>query len=143
MTLNKTISEAQEINKEKTITFPNGIPGFQGCNEFRLSMKQDDDGTMVYWLESIDNTAVTFSLVDPVAFGLNYQLTLSDEEMKLLQADNAENIAVLLMVSKNEQAESGYPLNANIQGPLIINTASRLAMQKVISKPGVTVNIND
>ena len=145
MTIQKTISEKQTFDEEKIITFPNGIPGFQDCKEFRLSFKDDKSGSQVYWIQSVDESAITFSLIDPVAFGLNYQITLSDEEAELLKADNAEDIAVMLMVSKKDSAEEGQEssLNANINGPLVINTSSRLGLQKVIGSPDFSVNVHD
>lgn len=144
MQLQKTISEEQTFDEEKIITFPNGIPGFQDCKEFRLSFEDNKFGSRFYWIQSIDESATTFSLIDPVAFGLNYQVTLSDADTELLKADNADDIAVMLMVSKKSTEEEGQQssLHANINGPLVINTKSRLGLQKVLGRPDFSVNVH-
>lgn len=125
-----------EVDPNNVIAFPSGMPGFEKCTRFQL-FHEEKDQPMVYWLQSLDEPDVAFSVIDPTAFGLNYQMTLSDEETKLLDAKDANEIAVM-MVLYNPMFEEGGKLkqssgvSANINGPMLINVRSKRGMQKVI-----------
>lgn len=125
----------------KVITFPLGIPGFETYTKYHIFHKQEKKSG-VYWLESVDTPRVTFTLVDPTDYGLNYSLDLTDEEQTILQADDPKLLAVLLMLSKKgESTEGTSSLNANIAGPIILNLDKRLGLQKVIVTARMDVNI--
>ena len=130
-----------ESDGGKIITFPLGIPGFETYTRYTICHKQEN-GSGVYWLESVDSPKVTFTLVDPTDYGLNYSLELSDEEQNLLEAGNPEELAVLMMLSKRENGEVAAPaLHANIAGPLILNLDKRIGLQKVLVSARMNVNI--
>lgn len=135
------VSAQLDNDSEKVFTFPLGIPGFEKYTTYHVFHKEES-ATSAYWLESCEGPKVTFTLVDPTDYGLNFELELSDEEQDVLQADSHENIAVLLMLSKKESEEGAAgALNANIAGPILINLEKRLGIQKVITKSHVAVNI--
>jgi flagellar assembly factor FliW len=142
MTFERTVSSQPEIDSGKNITFPQGIPGFEKYTRFTIFHKEEN-GINVYWFESVEQPTVTFTLVDPTVYGLNYELRLTDEETRLLEAEDASSIAVLLILKKSEQQDNGtlVGLNANIAGPVIINMKNRIGLQKVITRPNVNVSI--
>ena len=127
------------IDSGKVITFPNGIPGFENYTKYTLFHKEENK-TCVYWLESVESAEVTFTLVDPTDYGLNFTLDLTDEEAAELGGGDARELAVLLMLSKKENG-LGSSLHANIAGPIIINPEKRLGLQKVLSSARLDVNI--
>jgi len=130
-----------DVDSGKVITFPLGIPGFETYTKYHIFHKQEKKSS-VYWLESVDTPRVTFTLVDPTDYGLNYSLDLSDEEQTTLQADDPKLLAVLLMLSKKGEGGAGNSsLNANIAGPIILNLDKRLGIQKVIVTARMDVNI--
>ncbi len=125
-----------EINPDTILTFPRGLPGFENCQRFSL-LREDKEGAVVLYLQSLDDAAVAFSIVEPAHFGINYELKLSDEDMALLQADDSKELAVVLMVyrpedenSQKAQAQGG--IAANINGPLVLNLGKKLGLQKVL-----------
>lgn len=125
-----------EINPDAILTFPCGLPGFEGCNRYQL-LHEDKAGPVVYYLQSLDDPAVAFSIVDPASFGLNYELTLSDEEAALVQAESPAELAVVLMVYRpmdtaGENAVFQNGVSANINGPLVLNLDKKLGLQKVL-----------
>ena len=123
----------QEVDPESILTFPNGIPGFEGSTRYKLFHDDQEQQVVVHWLQSIDEPDVAFALVDPAVFGLNYEFTLTDEEVQLLKMESVEDIAVLLMAYKPEpDAASKANINANINGPIVLNMRTRLGMQKVL-----------
>ncbi|MGL1931279.1 MAG: flagellar assembly protein FliW [Desulfotalea sp.] len=118
------------IDPKKVISFPQGIPGFEDITKYRVSHKEVD-GTYAYWLESCDRPGIDFTLLDPVDCGLHYDLKLNDDEQNLIGATAAENLAVFLVIREGDDETSG--INANVGGPIIINTTKQLGMQKVIN----------
>ncbi len=141
MTDEKKVSARRDIDPEKIFTFPQGIPGFETYTKFIIFHKEENESG-VYWFESLDEPTVTFTLVDPALYGLSYEFLLTDEEQKILKIDKPETAAVLLILSKNEDKDSGmFGLHANITGPVIINMANRQGIQKVITRTTANVNI--
>lgn len=141
--MSQTENESSQAGTEsgKVITFPLGIPGFETYTKYHIFHKQESKST-VYWIESVDEPVVTFTLVDPTDYGLNYSLDLTDEEQKTLEAEDPSELAVLLMLSKKTDDNKGASmLNANIAGPIILNLPKRLALQKVIVTARMDVNI--
>lgn len=132
MKINSTVFGTQEVDPESILTFPKGMPGFENCTRYKL-FHEDKDQPVVHFLQSLDQPDVSFSLVDPTLFGLNYEFVLSDEEEQLLQMEKAEEIAVFLITYKQQpDADAKANINANINGPIVLNTRTRLGMQKVL-----------
>lgn len=132
MKIQSTHLGTHEIDPQSIMTFPQGIPGFEHCTRYKL-FHEDKEQPVVHWLQSIDDPNVTFSLVDPALFGLNYEIVLSDDEARLLQMENPGDIAVMLIAYKPESsAASAANINANINGPVILNARARIGMQKVL-----------
>jgi flagellar assembly factor FliW len=123
----------QEVDPESILTFPNGMLGFEKSTRYKLFHNDQEQQVVVHWLQSIDEPDVAFALVDPAVFGLNYEFALTDEEERLLQMDSVDDIAVLLIAYKPQpDADSKASINANINGPIVLNTRTRLGMQKVL-----------
>jgi flagellar assembly factor FliW len=129
MSLQSRVTQQPSIQSEKIFTFPKGIPGFEEYTTFKLFHK-DDGQVSAYWLESCENPDVTFTLVDPTAYDLNYDIFLDDREQEIIKADDPVDIGVFLMLKKENDAM----LTANIGGPLVINVSRQLGLQKVLRR---------
>lgn len=130
-----------EVNPETILTFPNGLSGFENCTRYQLLHEVDKEGPVVFYMQSLDDPAVTFSIVDPTLFGFNYELTLSDEDVALLQAESPNELAVVLIVYKPQGGESDVA--ANINGPLVLNPGKKLGLQKVMLGPQCNITLRD
>lgn len=126
------------------LIFPKGIPGFENQTKYNL-FHSDTESGRVYWIESCDSPGIAFTLVDPNLYGLNYVLELTDEEQSLLQAESADEVAVFLMLWKQENADQKVQtgLHANLDGPILINVEKSLGMQKILVSPKVEMSIID
>jgi flagellar assembly factor FliW len=136
------------INPETVITFPKGLTGFETCTRYQFlheaAAGDKTGGTVVHYLQSLDDPTVCFSVVDPVSFGLNYEFTLTDEEESLLQSGGAnDSLAVMLMVYKPRAEETMSGVSANINGPLVINADKRLGLQKVIRSSHYDITLRE
>lgn len=148
MKINTTRFGELEINPDTVLTFPQGLPGFESCKRYQMLHDEDKVGPVVFYLQSLDDPAVVFSIVDPALYGFNYELTLSDEEIALLQMDSASELAVVLMVYKPLAGEGGQALfqsgvAANINGPLVLNLSKKTGLQKVLLGPQVDITLRE
>ena len=132
MSMQSTVMQQPSIQSEKIFTFPKGIPGFEEYTTFKIFHK-DDGNVSAYWLESCETPVVTFTLVDPTAYDLNYDIFLDDSEQQAIKADNPLDIGVFLMLKKDEDGTVAQ-LGANIGGPLVINVQKQLGLQKVLKR---------
>lgn len=136
MSMQSTVTQQPSIQSEKVFTFPKGIPGFEEYTTFKIFHK-DDGKISAYWLESCEAPVVTFTLVDPTFYDLNYDLFLDDSEQEILKAEDPQNIGIFLMLKKKEE-KLDEQLSANIGGPLIINVQEKLGLQKVLKRRSLT-----
>lgn len=136
-----------DVNPETILTFPRGLPGLENCTRYQL-LREDKEGPVVYYLQSLDDPAVAFSIVDPALFGFNYEFTLSDEDEALLQAGNSNELTVVLMVYKpleitERKIEIKDGISANINGPLVLNLEKKLGLQKVLVRPKCDITLRE
>lgn len=133
MKIKSSLLGEQVIDPNSIINFPNGIPGFEDQTRFKLFHQEDNP--IIFWLQSLDDELLTFSVASPALFNINYNLTLSDEEEQTLALDNAEDIVVLILLHKDEDSQSPQQptIKGSIKAPLIINSAKRIGLQKVLS----------
>lgn len=117
-----------QVDPETLFTFPEGIAGFQDCKRFKLF--HEEGKTKVFWLQSVDETAIMFPIVTPETFDIEYQIELSDADCALIELQNVEDAAVVVIVYRDD-AEGGR-IAANTRSPVILNLKSRKGMQKVL-----------
>ncbi|WP_217126790.1 flagellar assembly protein FliW [Hydrogenophilus thiooxidans] len=125
-----------EVDDSKVIHFPNGLAGLEHLKRFVLAHEEPAQGEMprVFILQSVDEPEIAFSLVVPESLGVRYELELSDAEVALLQATAPEEIVIAVIVRRDEAQPDSHGLKANFMGPILINSNTRKAMQKVLDR---------
>ncbi|HEX6733234.1 MAG TPA: flagellar assembly protein FliW [Azonexus sp.] len=128
-----------DVDPEKIITFPNGLVGFEKCQ--RYTLVQEDGQGASFTLQSLDEPALAFQIVDPTTLGFNYELALSDAESALLHSPAAEDVAVMQVLFKKEGGAQA-DIAPNLRAPLVINVRARVGLQKVMEtfRPNVTLS---
>ncbi len=131
----ETAESQSSASSEGPIVFPEGLPGFGGMQRFSL-FHEVDQPTLLFMQSEVDPD-LRFTVTDPALLKVQYEITLSDEECGLLQLDNPEDIAILVLLYSRED-ENGLPsdknINANFLGPLVINVKARIGIQKVLTQ---------
>ncbi len=124
----------QQVDPETIIQFPEGIPGFEDQKRFKLFHKEGS--SVLYWLQSIDNEDLTFSVTLPTQFSINYSFVLTDREQQILALDNMDELIILILLHTDEdKKENGKPvIKGSIKSPLLINGSKRIGLQKVLVK---------
>lgn len=138
MLVNSALLGELNVDPSTAIDFPEGLPGFEDCRRFKL-FHQEGDKPLVYWLQSLDNPDIAFSVADPTEFGIHYDFTLTDSEMGLLGEGDTTDMLVLIVLYKDDGANG--PIKGSIKSPLVINTKSLKGLQKQLAdiEPSVIV----
>lgn len=116
-----------DIGPTAILAFPQALPGFPASRRFTLVHEPADGEPASFTLQSLDEPEVALQIVDPTVFGFHYELVLTPDERELLQADNTDDVAVMLALLRREGA-----LSANLHAPILLNTKTKRGMQKVL-----------
>lgn len=122
---------AVEVSPEKIIHFPNGLVGFEQSKRFMLAHEESKEHPASYTLQSLDEPALAFQIVDPTTMGFDYELALNDAENALLQSPAQEDVAVMQVLFRNDEGGKAV-ITPNLRAPLVINTRARVGIQKVM-----------
>jgi flagellar assembly factor FliW len=116
-----------EIADDRVITFPRGLLGF---GEFkRYCLLEPGDDACFFWLQSLEDPALAFVVTDPALFVADFAVPIRPEQMTDLGLVRVEDAQVFVIVNKVEQQLTG-----NLQGPLIVNTVTRVGEQMVLAE---------
>lgn len=118
---------ALEYNEASVLTFPYGLPGFDGHPLFTL-VEQPEVAPIVF-MQSLNSPELCFMAAPVVAIDLDYSLALTPEDLDRLglpQVDTADLLCLTLLCAP----ENG-PLTANLLAPVVINRHTRVAVQAV------------
>ena len=81
-------------------------------------------------LESMDHE-LSFPVIHPDLVALDYRVPVSPEILASLDATTAADLVLFLIVTVRERVED---ITINLQGPLIVNSASLIGIQFVIEE---------
>lgn len=119
------------VDPQTLFTFPEGIAGFEDCKRFKLFHEEGQAAApTVFWLQSVDDSEVTFPIVAPESLDIEYQIELSDDDCALIGLHAPEEVAVVLVVYRDPAA--GGKIAANTRSPVILNLKTRKGMQKIL-----------
>ncbi len=127
MEIETTRFGTMEVEKEKIITLAKGILGFPEARRFVLIPHRP--GSPFHWLQSVDHPNLAFVVIEPGLFFADYEFEIDDETQSLLEVKEAEEVTVLVIVTF---ADGGREITANLLGPIVINTESRVGCQMVL-----------
>ncbi|MCK4301566.1 MAG: flagellar assembly protein FliW [candidate division Zixibacteria bacterium] len=116
-----------EVPDDKLITMERPILGFEGLTRFCLVER--DEMAPFLWLQSAEEEAVAFIVVNPRVFFPDYRIEVNRKEIAELRIKQLESVETYVIVTmKNDPRD----LSANLQGPILINTENGLAKQLVL-----------
>ncbi|MCL2840115.1 MAG: flagellar assembly protein FliW [Defluviitaleaceae bacterium] len=116
-----------EYDPARVITFPHGIPGFPNNHRYLLMSENDDEDTY-FWLQSLDDGNIAFTLMNVYKFLPDYDPKVDKEELEEL-GDVTEsplevfNIAVI--------PEYVRQMRVNLRAPIVINNKTGLGKQVI------------
>jgi flagellar assembly factor FliW len=132
---------AVDVSPEKIVTFPKGLFAFEDKTRFMLAHEEAKGAPASFTLQSLEDPALAFQIIDPAALGFSYELELTDEEDALLQSPAAEDVVVMLVLYKQE--EEGAGIAPSLRAPLIINLKARVGLQKLLAQVATNVTLSN
>ena len=119
-----------EVNKDKIVSFPNGLMGFA---DYRRYILMDYKDTSLKWLQAVDAPHVAFIVVQPFEFFPDYSVKIEDSVRDLLGIKNEDDISILSILRVE-----GEKVTVNLQGPLVLNALNKKGVQIVNDDPRFT-----
>lgn len=115
-----------EIDPAQIITLADGVIGFPDYKRYiELEFLENSPLRL---LQAVDSSDLGFIMINPLLFEPDYVADITIDELKFLYTDKPEELITMVFVTI---PENPYEMTANLQGPIIINTSTRLAMQIV------------
>jgi flagellar assembly factor FliW len=123
-----------DVDLDLVIEFNEGLIGFETCR--RYVVVRHDDTSAFRWLQSLDEPAVAFPIVEPSVFRPDYAPTISDADARVLSLRHDTPTLLFAVVAVPEQNPRG--MTANLLAPLVINGELRQGKQVIVQDEGFT-----
>ena len=130
--LSATSAPSCAVLAGRELFFPAGVLGFPQAKRYQLTGFDPGDGSESPFLilNSMDQE-LSFPLIHPDHVTKDYCVPVYPEVLTSLQAKSEQDLAPLLIVTVRERVEE---ITVNLQGPLLINLISGLAVQLVLEE---------
>ena len=118
-----------EVDERTILMFPAGLLGFP--EQQRYVMLDHDTEAPFKWLQSLDEPGLAFVIIDPVLFDGAYRLEYTHDALDDVGGGQTEDLTVAVILTI--PSEDPCRITANLRGPLLLNTRTRLCKQLVLS----------
>jgi len=119
-------------NKSDIIKFVKPILGFNELSEYIIISRPESEPFK--WLQSLNDPAVCFVVVDPRLVINDYIIDVSSHDIKLLDGSEKQEdyqIYVIVTVPRGRPEQ----MSVNLQGPIVLNIKRLTALQMVLNNP--------
>ncbi|MFH1140013.1 MAG: flagellar assembly protein FliW [Pseudomonadota bacterium] len=119
-----------EIDEESVISIPGGLIGFP--DQERYLILRHNPQSPFFWFQAVDRPDLAFVIVDPTVFKPDFDAPLPKALLLGLKASSPQEINTFVIVT----IPPGKPeaMTANLLGPVVINTKTKLARQLVLDE---------
>jgi len=119
-----------EYTESDVIHFEESMYGFDGLRDFLLIGNLEEE-LPFHWLQSIEDSNLTFVITDPFLFVEEYDFELDEFTTEQLQLENIADLIVFTTVIIPENVEE---VTVNLKSPIIINTKTKKAKQIILKE---------
>ena len=124
------------VKDEQLVTFPEGLLGFEKYTKFALI---DSEYEPFIWLQSLDESALAFLMIDPFIINPDFEVDIDDKELGKIGIKDPSDVLVMTIVTV---PNDGSPVTANLRGPVIINKKTHEGMQAILNDPKWTTKFD-
>lgn len=110
------------------LTLPDGLVGFPEASRFAI-VELDALG-MLYRLDCIEDTTLSFVAVAPHRYRPDYSPEIDEQTVADLKLDSADDVLLLALVTVGAKVEDAA---VNLLAPIVVNRRSLRAAQVVLS----------
>lgn len=128
------------IDENKILTMPEGLPGFPGFERFVLL--EDEETAPFCWLQSLEEPDIALVIMDPLVFKPDYRLDMEKFISDMNWTDVKEDALLIYVVVNVMGEKENRKITANLMGPLVINSKNNEAVQVVISDSAYSCQYN-
>lgn len=116
-----------EIPEDKIISMPKPILGFEQLTRYCIIEREDSEPFL--WYQSVEDPSVAFIVVNPLFFFPDYRIEVNPKEIEELRVSDVRSVETYVIVTIPADPRN---MTANLQGPILINTETRLAKQMIL-----------
>jgi flagellar assembly factor FliW len=116
-----TISDKQKIRVAE------GLYGFEDYHDYALI---DSRCPPYFWLQSLEEKALAFLVVDPFLIRSDYEADIDDDALASVGIRSPAEVLVLAILTV---PEDGAAPTVNLRGPLIVNKRTGACFQAVLT----------
>lgn len=117
------------IREQQVLQFPLGLLGFEQLHQYALL---DSSQPPFFWLQSVEHRDIAFVVINPYLVQSDYQLNIDKTDLAVIGDPTAEDLLVFAILTIGATGEAA---TCNLQGPIVINRAERLAHQAISLDP--------
>ncbi len=118
-----------EVAAGAVIRFADGIPGFEEFHDYVLV--EVAEVAPFEWLQSTEEPALAFAVVDPQAVCGGYDPRLGHGDLSAVHLDDRAKGIMRVILTLSDDPEK---ITANLQAPLLINRAEGLGAQLLLTR---------
>lgn len=123
-----------EVSAERVLTFPEGLPGFEG-KQYALIERAETPA--IEWLQSLSDPSIAVTILDPARYEIGYEPKPKPPELSPIDGEHeGAPISCRVVVQNGEQPGHAY---LNLFAPILINFSKSLAMQVPLVGSGFAV----
>jgi flagellar assembly factor FliW len=115
-----------EVDDQRFLNFPKGLLGFPDDREYALI--QTGENSAFYWMQAVHRPELAFVVCDPRLFVPDYRVAIKADDLAQIGLVEKNGSQIFVIVNKVDEMLTG-----NLQGPLVINVATRIGKQLVLS----------
>ena len=116
-----------DIAQEKTITFPEGIPGFDDCRGFALVTTEETEPFS--WLQSMEQPEISFAVINPFRLFSDYAPSIPLNALADIGSPEDEDVLLLSIAVIPKDIEG---MSTNLASPILINAEKNLGKQVIL-----------
>ncbi len=115
-----------DVDDQRFLNFPKGLLGFPDDRDYALI--QTGENSAFYWMQAVHRPELAFVVCDPRLFVPDYRIGIKNDDLAQIGLSDTSGSQVFVVVNKIDDMLTG-----NLQGPLVINVATRVGKQLVLS----------
>jgi len=117
-----------EIEEKDVIFMVGGMLGFEDKSKYILL--DHDKETPFKWLQSAEDPALAFVVMEPFLFYPQFEFDLSEEDVRELELEKPEQAQVFAVLVVPEDVKK---ITANLKAPIVINTYNKKGKQVILT----------
>ncbi|MDD9951262.1 MAG: flagellar assembly protein FliW [Zetaproteobacteria bacterium] len=126
-----------EVEDQEMINLPQGLVGFPELKKYILL--NHDQESPFKWLQSLDDGAIAFVIINPLLFRPDYAVEVSESEISELEIKSEEDAVISVIVTMPSNPQN---MTANLKAPLVFNLQNRRGKQIILSNSSYATKHN-